>query len=47
METTVQVQMHTYRTALAYHQRWQALPPAMPHTEATAPPAAHWHNAAP
>ena len=40
METTVQVQIHTYRTALAYHQRWQAL-------QATAAPAAHWHNAAP
>jgi acetoin utilization deacetylase AcuC-like enzyme len=47
METTVQVQMHTYRTALAYHQRWQALQPTMPPTEATAPPTADWHNAAP
>ena len=43
METTVQVQMHTYRTALAYHQRWQAPPPA----QATVRRAAHWHNAAP
>jgi len=43
METTVQVQMHTYRTALGYHQRWQALQPP----QATAAPAAHWHNAAP
>lgn len=43
METTVQVQMHTYRTALAYHQRWQAQSPP----QVTAAPAAHWHNAAP
>jgi acetoin utilization deacetylase AcuC-like enzyme len=47
METTVQVQMHTYRTALDYHRRWQAHPPAPPPTEATAAAAAHWHNAAP
>jgi acetoin utilization deacetylase AcuC-like enzyme len=43
METTVQVQMHTYRTALAYHQRWQVQRPA----QVTAVPAVHWHNAAP
>ena len=43
METTVQVQMHTYRTALDYHQRWQT----MLHPQATAEPAVHWHNAAP
>lgn len=42
LEATVQVQINTYRTALQYRQRWQALVSA-PATVVGAP---HWHNAA-
>ena len=46
MEATVQVQMNTYRTALAYQARWQATT-ALDVTAATARQATRWHNAAP
>jgi acetoin utilization deacetylase AcuC-like enzyme len=48
LETTVQVQVNTYRVALDYHRRWQSL--HAPQAHATAGPqarAARWHNAAP
>jgi acetoin utilization deacetylase AcuC-like enzyme len=59
MESTVQVQVNTYRTALAYHRRWTALrgaaqaigaavdPPARAEPGATDPLGSRWHNAAP
>lgn len=46
METTLQVQMHTYRTAVEYQQRWQAMASRSPTaTAATATGAPHWQNA--
>ncbi|WP_439607503.1 histone deacetylase family protein [Hydrogenophaga sp.] len=42
LEATVQVQVNTYRTALQYRQRWQALATA----SATVVGSSHWHNAA-
>ncbi|MDP3833175.1 MAG: histone deacetylase [Hydrogenophaga sp.] len=42
LEATVQVQVNTYRTALQYRQRWQALDTA----SATVVESSHWHNAA-
>lgn len=51
LETTVQVQVNTYRVALDYHRRWQlghARQPQQAH--ATVEPqatASRWHNAAP
>ncbi|RJP65354.1 MAG: histone deacetylase [Comamonadaceae bacterium] len=42
LEATVQVQVNTYRTALQYRQRWQALETA----SATVVGSSHWHNAA-
>jgi acetoin utilization deacetylase AcuC-like enzyme len=42
LEATVQVQVNTYRTALQYRQRWQALATA----GATVVGSTHWHNAA-
>lgn len=42
LEATVQVQVNTYRTALQYRQRWQALATA----NATVVGSSHWHNAA-
>ena len=47
MDTTVQVQVHTYRTALEYQQRWQALAAHAPvGAAATAAGAPRWQNAA-
>ena len=46
MDATVQVQMNTYRTAVQYHARWQAAPPAST-TAATAAGDMRWHNSAP
>ncbi|MDR7149285.1 acetoin utilization deacetylase AcuC-like enzyme [Hydrogenophaga palleronii] len=47
METTLQVQMHTYRTALEYDQRWQALVPCSSMAAAaTGMGAPRWQNAA-
>ena len=43
LEATVQVQVNTYRTALAFEQRWQAAARAA----ATAPTGMRWHNARP
>lgn len=45
LETTVQVQVNTYRTALQYAQRWAAACGAA--ARATTPPGTHWHNARP
>jgi acetoin utilization deacetylase AcuC-like enzyme len=45
MEATVQVQMNTYRTALEYQRRWDALPRA--DGSATGQREPRWHNAAP
>jgi hypothetical protein len=45
MEATVQVQMNTYRTALEYQRRWDALPRA--DGSATGEREPGWHNAAP
>jgi len=49
MESTVQVQINTYRTALQYHRRWQspAAPVSEPPPQVTAQAPARWHNAAP
>jgi len=47
METTLQVQMNTYRTALEYQQRWQAVTMRSPMAAAaTATGAPRWQNAA-
>jgi acetoin utilization deacetylase AcuC-like enzyme len=43
LETTVQVQMNTYRVALDYHARWQRLARG----GATGAQPVRWHNAAP
>lgn len=46
METTLQVQMHTYRTALEYQQRWHASAMRTPMAAAaTASGASRWQNA--
>ena len=39
LEATVQVQVNTYRAALQYWERWQAM------ASATVAPSTHWHNA--
>ncbi|NCT96339.1 MAG: histone deacetylase [Comamonadaceae bacterium] len=44
LEATVQVQINTYRTALAFERRWLARPPAL---AAGTPSGTHWHNPAP
>lgn len=44
LEATVQVQINTYRTALAFERRWQARPPA---AAAGTPTRTHWHNPGP
>ncbi|HEX5737523.1 MAG TPA: histone deacetylase [Hydrogenophaga sp.] len=47
MEATVQVQVHTYRTAVEYQLRWQALSLRAPMAAAaTAAGTPHWQNAA-
>jgi len=47
METTLQVQMHTFRTAVEYQHRWQALASHSPMAAAaTATGGPHWQNAA-
>lgn len=43
MDTTLQVQVNTYRTALAFERRWQTRAPAA----AITPLGTHWHNPAP
>jgi len=43
LEATVQVQVNTYRTALAYERRWQVAQAAAGAT----PPVTRWHNARP
>jgi acetoin utilization deacetylase AcuC-like enzyme len=43
LEATVQVQLNTYRTALAFEQRWQRRLGAAE----TTPTSMHWHNAGP
>ena len=43
METTLQVQVNTYRTALAFERRWQTQTLA----GAATPQGTHWHNPAP
>lgn len=45
LESTVQVQVNSYRVALDYARRWRADPPAG--EQATGEGATRWHNAAP
>lgn len=46
METTLQVQMHTFRTAVEYHQRWQTLAMHSPMAAAaTVAGELRWQNA--
>ncbi len=44
LESTVQVQVQTYRTALEYHHRWEAVPHAAVSAPATGQAAGRWHN---
>jgi len=45
MEATLQVQVNTYRTALAFERRWQGQ--ALAAEVAATPQGTHWHNPAP